>query len=244
MATASGSTPGLIRSWLLDHERLIIVLVAAAVIWLGYVKVTNAIAAHDDAQLKQAQIVANQQAQQNAALAAQVQQDKQQLQALTDKVTAQNAALVAANTQLATALAKQQKTDAQLPPPELAQRWAQITPNMPAGGVTLSTDNTMHVTQAAAVDTVQQLEKVPVLQQQLDNETTQKNNDDLLIGQQNKNIFDLNGQITGLNKTVVDNNKVCQDTIADVKAKAAKSKRRWFIIGYVAGFLTREFTLK
>ena len=28
------------------------------------------------------------------------------------------------------------------------------------------------------------------------------------------------------------------------KAQAAKSKRKWFVIGYVAGFLSREFITK
>jgi hypothetical protein len=251
----TGGELGKIRQFLLDHERLLLAVVAAIVIFAGYVKVTNIIAAHDAANLKQAQIVAAQQAdankqlaQQNAALAAQAEQDAAQLKALSDKLTAQNQQLANANVALASALAKQQKTDATLPPNELAQRWAQITPSMPAGGVTVTPDNAMKVTPAGAVATVQQLEKVPVLQSELDNETTAKNNDDQIISQQGKSITDfaaqvtgLDNQITGLNKQIVDNNAVCQEQIKVVKDQARKSKRRWFIIGYVAGFLTRQF---
>lgn len=242
MATTNPVTG--IRAWLIDHERLLIVAIAAVVIYLGYVKVTNIIADHDKAALQQAQIVANQQAQQNAILAKQAADDAAKLQALSAQLEAQNQQLANANTQLATALAKQQHSDATLPPTELAQRWAQITPTMPAGGVTVSPDNSMKVTQAGAVATVQALEQVPVLKQQLDNETAAKNNDDQLLAGSNKLNLDLNNQITGLNKTIIDNNVVCQDQIKVVKDQAAKSKRRWFIIGYVAGFLTREFTLK
>jgi len=213
-------------------------------LWFGYGKYASIRAAHDDAVLKQATIVANQQAAQNAALAVQVTADKAQLQALTDKLTAQNQQLASANVALATALANRQKTDATLPPTDLALRWAQLTPTMPAGGVTVAQDGTMKVTQAGAVATTQQLEQVPTLKSELDNETAQKANDDQLLTSANKNIFDLNSQVTGLNKSIVDNDKQCQATVADVKAQAAKSKRRWFIIGYVAGFLTREFTLK
>lgn len=240
----TGGEIGKIRSFLIDHERLLLALIVAVVIYIGYVKVTNVIADHDAAQLKQAQIVAAQQASQNAALATQVQADKAQLQALTDKLTAQNQQLANANVALATALSRQQHTDATLPPTELAQRWAQLTPNMPAGGVAVNTSNAVTVTQAGAVATVQQLEQVPVLKQELDNETTQKTNDDQLLASATKNIFDLNTQVTGLNKSIVDNAAVCQDQIKVVKDEARKSKRRWFVIGYVAGFLSRQFLSK
>lgn len=240
-APKTGNTIGHIRAFLLDHERLLIVLIAAAVIWLGYVKITNIIEEHDKAALQQAQVVAAQQAQQNAVLAKQAQDDAAKLQALSAQLEAQNQQLANANTALATALAKQQHTDATLPPTELAQRWAQITPNMPAGGVTLSPDNSMKVTQAGAVATVQQLEQVPALKQELDNTTAQKNNDDQLLAASGKSIFDLNAQVGGLQKQLVDNEKVCQEQIKVVKDEARKSKRKWFLIGFVSGFVSRQF---
>jgi hypothetical protein len=253
----TGSNPGLIRTFLLDHERLIIVGILAVGLWFGYGKYAQIRLDHDNATLHQAQIVAAQQAEQNAALAQQAQQnaiqlaqDKAALQALTDKVTAQNSQLVAANTALATALTKQQKTDASLPVPALVDRWAQLAPGTNFTGA-IGSGNNVEVTPSNALATVQQLEKVPVLTSELANETTAKANDDQLIASQNKNIFDLNGQvgtlnasIVGLNKTIVDNNNTCQDQIKVVKDEARKSKRRWFIIGYVAGFLSREFITK
>jgi hypothetical protein len=243
MATATGSTPGLIRTFLLDHERLIIVAIVVVGLWFGYGKYADIRAAHDNAALQQAKVVAAAQEQANAQLAQQVQADKASLQALTDKVTAQNAQLVAANTALATALTKQQKTDAALPVPALVDRWAQLAPGTNFTGAVTSGNN-VQVTPSNALATVQQLEKVPVLTQELANETTLKTNDDQLVASQNKSIFDLTGQVTGLNKQIVDNQTQCTDQIAVVKAQAAKSKRRWFIIGYVAGFLSREFITK
>jgi len=256
-APTTGSTPGLIRTFLLDHEKLIIVVIAAIVIFFGYVKITNIIADHDAANLKQAQVVAQQQADQNAALAKQAQanaqqiaDDKAQLQVLTDRLTAQNQQLVNANTALATALTKQQKTDASLPVPDLVNRWAQLTPGSNFTGA-ITSGNNVSVTPSNALATVQQLEKVPVLTTQLANETTEKTNDDALIAQQNKNIFDLNtsvttlnGQVVGLNKTIVDNGVVCQEQIKVVKDAARKSKRHWFIVGYVAGFVSGIFVTK
>lgn len=256
MATApvTGNTIGHIRAFLLDHEKLIIVAIAALVIFLGYVKITNIIADHDAANLKAAQIVAQTQADQNAALAKQalvnaqqIADDKAQLQVLADKLTAQNQQLVNANTALATALTKQQNTDAALPVPDLVNRWAQLAPGTDFTGA-ISSGNNVSVTPSNALATVQQLEKVPVLTTQLANETTEKSNDDQLIAQQNKSIFDLNNQVGtlntsvgGLNKQIVDDKAVCQEQIKVVKDNARKSKRTWFIIGFVSGFIAREF---
>jgi hypothetical protein len=64
-----GGEIGKIRSFLLDHEKLLIIIIGAILIYAGYVKVTNIIAAHDAANLKQAQVVAQAQAAANAQLA-------------------------------------------------------------------------------------------------------------------------------------------------------------------------------
>lgn len=259
MATAptTGSTPGLFRTWLLDHEKLLITAIIALVVIFGYFKITSIIADHDAAALKAAQVVAQQQADLNAALAkqatlnaAQIADDKAQLQVLTDRLTAQNAQLVNANTALAAALTKQQKTDATLPVPDLVNRWAQLTPGSNFAGA-IGSGNNVTVTPANAVATVQQLEKVPVLTQQLANETTEKTNDDQLINQQNKSIFDLNNQVgtlnnsvVGLNKTIKDNDSVCQLQIKTINDNARKSKLKWFGAGFVLGFVAREFVGK
>ena len=240
-APVTGNTIGHIRAFLLDHERLLIVIIAAVVIFLGYVKITNIIAEHDKEQLQQAQIVADAQKAQNAQLAQQVAADAAQLKELSDKLTAQNQQLANANTALASALINRQKTDATLPPTDLANRWMQLVPDMPPGGVKVATTGEFDVTPAASVATTQQLEKVPVLTEQLKNETTAKENDDKIITQQTTSIFDLNGQVTGLNKLIVDNDKVCQAAIKVEKDNARKGKRKWFIIGYIAGFASKVF---
>ncbi len=256
-APVTGSTPGIIRTFLLDHERLILCVLAAVVLWWGYGEYAKIRLDHDNALLQQAQIVAKQQATENAALAAQAQQnaqqvaqDKAQLQVLSDKLTAQNQQLVNANTALATALTKQQKTDASLPVPDLVNRWAQLAPGTNFSGA-IGSGNNVDVTPSNALATVQQLEKVPVLTQELANETAAKANDDQIIVKQNQSISDLNTEVgtlnasvVGLNKTITDNAAVCADQIKVVKAQAAKSKRKWFIAGFVAGFLTRLYTAK
>src|SRR5271170_2591865 len=236
----TGSTPGIIRTFLLDHERLIIVVVLAVGLWFGYGKYAQIRLDHDNAVLAQAKVVADAQATANAQLAAQVAADKASLQVLTDKLSAQNQQLTNANVALAAALSQRQKTDAALPVPDLVNRWAQLAPGTNFTGA-VGSGNNVTVTPSNALATVQQLEKVPVLTQQLTNETTEKTNDDQLLASANKSIFDLNNQVAGATKLDTDHQAQCVEQIKVVKDEARKSKRKWFVIGYVAGFLSRQF---
>jgi|SRR5271167_2345915 len=236
----TGSTPGLIRTFLLDHERLIIVAIVAVGLWFGYGKYAQIRLDHDNAVLAQAKVTADAQAKANQQLAQQVADDKAALQTLTDKLSAQNQQLVNANTALATALSRQQKTDASLPVPDLVNRWAQLAPGTNFTGA-IGSGNNVTVTPSNALATVQQLEKVPVLTTELANETTEKNNDDQLLTANAKSIFDLNNQVAGATKLDTDHQAQCVEQIKVVKDEARKSKRRWFIIGYVSGFLSRQF---
>jgi hypothetical protein len=199
--------------------------------------VESIIAAHDNANLTQAKVVAQSQADKTAALAAQVEQQSAQYQALATKLDAQNAALVAANTQLATALAQQQRTDAGLPPSELAQRWNTL---VPSANVTVSTNGETLPT-SGAIATVQSLEQVPVLQKQLGNTQDELKSAQQLLGlSQNENTT-LNSEVSSLNVQLKDNQTVCNQQIAVIKAEGRRSKRRWFAIGFVSGFITRQW---
>lgn len=240
IAPKTGSTPGLIRTFLLDHERLIIIVVVALALWFGYGKYAQIQLDHDSALLAEAKVTADAQAKANQQLAAQVADDKAQLEALSAKLEAQNQQLTNANVALATALTKQQKTDATLPVPDLVNRWSQLAPGTNFTGA-IGSGNNVTVTPSNALATVQQLEKVPVLTQELANETTQKTNDDQLLVAANKSIFDLNNQVAGAVKLDADHQTQCVEQVKVVKDEARKSKRRWFIIGFVSGFLSRQF---
>lgn len=239
-APLTGSTPGLIRTFLLDHERLILVVVVAVVLWFGYGKYAQIQLEHDQEQLAAQKLITDAQVKANQQLAQQVAADAQQLKSLSDKVEAQNQQLANANVALVTALTKQQKTDASLPIPDLVSRWAQLVPGTDFAG-TIDSGNNVKVTPANAVATVQQLEKVPVLTTELANERQQKQNDEQLLVAANKSILDLNGNVTGLNSLIVDNTKQCQTQIKVIEDEARKSKRKWFVIGYIAGFATKAF---
>ena len=225
-----------------------IVIIAAIVLWWGYGKYADIRLQHDNAVLQQQKLINEAQAKANAAALEQQQKDdairikdEQDRQIEAAKLQQQNAALVQANTALAAALTKAQKQDATLPPTELAARWQQLVPAAPPASVTVAPTG-MTVNAAAAVATVQELEKVPVLTAELANEkTTEANTETMLassnqaIGFLNQSITDRDKRIDGLNLTIVGNAKQCTDEKNVMKSEFRKSKRRWFIIGYVAG---------
>jgi len=219
------------------HEKLILALIAAGVLFFAIGKIDGIIAKHDDANLKQAQVVAAAQEDKNAAIAAQVASDNAAFTALEAKVQAQNAALVQANIALSTALTKQQKIDATLPPTDLAARWNTLVPQ---AEVTVTT-NGVTLPETGAMATVQQLEIIPVQQKEITNDQTLIANGNALAVAQTKQVTDLTAQVTGLKLQSVDDAKVCQAQIAVVKADARRSKRRWFAAGFVAGIATRIF---
>jgi hypothetical protein len=229
-----------ISMYLKAHEKLILAGVAGLVLWFGIGKIDTLIQHHDAAALVAAQATLQAQQSKDAALATQATAQAQQYAALAAKVDAQNAALVNANATLSAALAKQQKTDAGLPPTELANRWLTLVPESKP---TVITGGIM-VPESGAVATVQNLEQVPVLRTQLENERTQLGNTQALLTASTGQTTTLNQEISGLKLEAVDQTKVCTAQVAEVKAAAAKSKRRWFLTGLVLGFLGRSLMVK
>jgi cell division protein FtsB len=248
-----GGEIGKIRSFLLDHEKLLIVLILAIVCWWGYGKYADIRANEADKALQEQKLVVAAQVQQNAALAVQAQKDAAQaaadkaaLQALSDKVAAQNQQLVAANTALAVALTKQQKVDAALPVPELVNRWAELVPGTNFKDA-VGAGNNVTVTPSNALATVDKLEEGRTDKAKLVNETALYDNEVTLFTAANKSIFDLgtsigtlNASVAGKDKLIADNQKQCTDEKNVMKAQFRKSKRRWFVVGYVAGFVSRQ----
>lgn len=232
--TPAPATP--IRTFLKNHETLIIFVLGFVLLWFISGRVENTIAAHDAANLLSTQATLASQVEKNQATAATVAQQAADFKALADKVQTQNAALVQANTALATALSARQKTDATLTLPELEARWAQLVPN---AGLSI-TNGQATVSDAGAHATVAQLEQVPVLTTELANEKTETASTNTLLAASNGQVVTLNGLVSGLQLQAVDKDKDCQAQIRVVKDAARKSKRRWFIIGFITGFLSRQ----
>ena len=227
-------------TWIQKHERILLAMVAGVVLWFAIGKIDTLIANHDHARLTEAQATALIQEHKNEALAAAAQQAAAQYQALAEKVSAQNAALEQANVMMATALTKQQHADSIMPESELISRWATLVPTVSFDGTPAGPNGGFVINDERARATVIELEKIPVLNSELENERTQEENDRKLIDAGISEKQSLYAQVDGLKLQLGDNNKVCKAEVASVKAEARKSKRRWFLIGYIAGFLSRQ----
>jgi hypothetical protein len=148
----------------------------------------------------------------------------------------QNAQLERNNTALVLALAKQQKTDATLPPTELAAR---LNTLVPTAGTTV-TPTGVALPEAGAVATVQQLEQIPVLTQQLAGAQQEAKNDLSLLTASTGQVVTLNAEVSGLRLEAVDQAKVCDARVKVETDKIHKARSRWFKIGFIAGFLSRQ----
>jgi hypothetical protein len=185
--------------------------------------------------LQQAKVTASVQQSKNEATAMLVAQQAADMKALTDKVSAQNASLESANLQLVTELARQQHVDTTMTPTALTQRWNQLIPQ--ASSTVTSSGVSLPV--VGAVATVQSLEEIPVLQQELTASQTETKNVQSINAASAKQVATLNIEVDGLNLQIVDDKKVCKAEVAVVKAEASRSKRRWFVTGFIAGVATR-----
>lgn len=224
-------------SWLQKHERLVLAVVAGLVLWFAIGKVDSLIANHDAANLQQAKVTAQVQEEKNQALAEQVSKDRLAYDALAAKIEARDAQLQQMQVQLVAALTKQQQVDKTMTPTELTQRWNILVPEAGAAvtpsGVSLPSEG--------ARATVIELEKAPVLTQELTAKTEELGNANALLKASGQQVVTLNDLVSGLQLKAVDDAKVCSTQIAVVKAEARKSKRKWFLVGYVAGFLSRQY---
>lgn len=221
------------ETWLKQHERLlIIVFVLAVTAWLGNHYLNNRAQVADQKNIAAQQALDTQKAA-NVQLATQAQQTATQYQAMVTSLTQQNSQLAAAQQTRTIVLNQQQATDRTLPLPDLGNRWTAVAGLNP--GDLTATPNGITVTDAGARQTVTELEKVPVLTTNLQDETTVADNRQTELGKADSLIGDLNGQVTGLNKTIALGDKACDTKIASVKADANKAKRNWFVRGLGIG---------
>lgn len=227
-------------SFIKAHETILLIVLAAAVIWGGFGKIESILAQHDASNLKQAQIVAATQQQKDEVLAAQVASDKAAFDALQAKMAAQNAALAQANATLATALTKQQQADSVMTSSQLIQRWQTLVPSADFDGAPMTPDGGISVSPNNMKATVESLEQVPTLQSELTNAQKIAADDDTLLASSDELNKTQALQIDGLNKQIVDDKAVCTDQIKVVK-DAARKRERWIaVIGTIFGIVVRS----
>lgn len=224
-------------SWLKAHERIILLFIALVLGgWLGNKWMDNRITAAET----QVAIVTQQLKTQEAINTQQTQQTKQdvaQYQAMVDTLTRQNAALASAVSTRNSQLVVQKQADATLTLPDLAVRWKNLS-NLSDTEIQAAAGS-ISVTDSGALKTVSQLEEIPVIQADLVDTKTVADNTQKELDKSNQVIGDLTKQVSGLNLQVTDQDKQCKADLAEVKATARKSKRNWFVAGFVSGIATR-----
>lgn len=221
------------------HEILIIAVLGLAAAWFVSGKILDTVSAHDSKNLILAQQQLQAQVEKNAELAKVAEQQAAQYAAQQQETARLNASLEQANAALVSALSKQQATDRTLPDPLLAARIAALS-NIAPGIITGAAQGGFVVPRPAAEQIAVTLEEVPALQGQLKNVQQEKANTDSLLDSANKSIGTLNARVDGLNLQIVDADKTCKQQIKVVKDDAAKSKRKWFIVGFITGFFARQ----
>jgi len=233
------STATTISGIVLNHHPIIKLLIVALLLYVLSGKIETAWKNHEtkvfdaqnatlQAQVQsnaQAAIIAQTQAQQNAQIAA-------QYKALVAQTQAEIATLQAQTKQ-------QQQADTTLSPDQLTTHWEnliktndQIHP-IPAGGYTVS--------QAAAVATAQELDSLSLLNSEVANDEKLLASQDGVVTGLNKEIVDLNTQVTGLQKQTALDVTTCNAQIVQVKSddavKIHKARSHGFIAGVVIGFV-------
>ena len=239
---ATTATPVLtvskISSYLKLHEGLIALALVVGLVWFLSGRVTTAIANHDQKVYDAATAALKAQADKNAALAASNATAAAEFQQQAAQAQAANAKLEQQTVSLLAQLAQQKATDKNLPPPELAQRITTLA-GLSTGAIVPAPNETFILNQSGAVGIATTLENVPVLETQIKNVQAEKANTDSLLATQTSLVGGLHQQITGLQVQIADGTKQCAAQVAVLKAVARKSKRKWFIAGYVAGLATR-----
>jgi ElaB/YqjD/DUF883 family membrane-anchored ribosome-binding protein len=241
--TVASLEPAWLSNWIAlvkAHEKLFIALLIGVLSFFAYDKAVTAWDKHEqrvDAAEQQkvvaaaAKTAADDKA--NAVLALQLDAMRAEYKASELKLQAQIAAEKAA-------LSARQAHDDALPLPDLAQRWVSIM-SLNAGDINATADGRLSVSSEAAHNTVDELEKLPVVAEEL-----VKTEADLAGCQQLSAKQDT--VIAGLNTRISDGNTALtaekNARAADKKAAKAAQRKAWlkgFAVGAVTGFVAGLF---
>jgi hypothetical protein len=221
-------------SWFKTHETLLIVFMSLIVGTFLVYKGLDIVSSYENHKAQQAIAVVQAQSNQNAADLTTVKQTLAAYQTALANATTANQTLAQAVTARNTVVVKQESTDATLPQSALGQRWETLVNDT---GVT-PTPTGFAVPEKAALDTVQSLEQVPVLTQDVKDAQAQTANDQIALTQANNVIDQGKTLVTGLQNQLTDETKSCSIQLSAAKAAANKGKFKWFGIGYVSGFVS------
>ena len=230
--------------WFKHHERLLIILAVLIFSYSGVSRWLNYDAAQKDAKVAALTAVVEQDKQTVANLALQAATAQTAYQTTLDAITKQNIALSASIARQGAILAQSQAKDRQMPLPELGQRMEALVPAA-KGGIT-ATSNGLALDNTASHSIANELEKVPVLTDQVAKETqVAQNNADVASKAQKVNV-DLTAQVNAMAVEGADAAKQCKAEVSAEKVKTKKAFVRGFkwgaIVGFIGGIWTGHVT--
>jgi len=219
------TTEAMVKHWatfIKAHEKLVIVIGLGALLFHFGEKGLTAWENHDKRIANIAQQKVDTDTAANKQLATELAQLKLEIAAKNLQLEAQ----IAASKQK---LIVQQKIDQNLPLPELSARWVSLL-SLPADSITPKSDGTISVTTDAAHTTVNELDKVgPLTEQLLDTQSELKGCTILSAKKDDA--------ITGLNKQLTDEQTARKDDQKLAAIKQKKSFLRGFKWGAIVGFV-------
>ncbi len=229
--TTTPSNPTVIPSWITSweafikaHERIILIGISSLLLWhFGDKAFDTWKSTRDTAAQTQINQQINSLHAENQATLAQLTKSEAQLNA----TIAQLQAKIAAGKQ---AEQKQEQNDATLPMPELAAHW-QTMLVLPEGSITPQTNGTISVSTDAAHTTVEELEKVPQLTEEVIDQANEIKACTDTSAEKDKAIAGVQAELA----------EQVKGRAADAKVAADKQKHSFwkgFKWGYVAGITT------
>ena len=228
-------------SWLKQHETFILVILGLLLVGIVFFKTLDHFAKSEEEKFALITKQLDMQQQENLAMQKEVLDATQTYKDTIAALTKQNQALSAAQASRNTDLATQINRDATLPNSELQARWSELAGFQLSEIAATEAGNTL--SQNASVKTVQTLEHVPVITQNLKDEQQKTANLEQELGTATNVIGTQTKQVAGLQLEIEDQKKACSQQITAATAKARVSKWKWFGWGVGAGAATTIYLL-
>jgi septal ring factor EnvC (AmiA/AmiB activator) len=217
--------------FLAEHKHLVIVIISAIALYAMVAKIQSHFdgVAHDQRIIQEQQVKAD--LEKARADAEQTHRDRDDLTRQLSTLAQSNADLKTSLIALRSQLQAQQAKDATLPPDALAERWGALIGS--PGQLKLEANGIL-ASLAAAHTTVAQLEELPVLREETNQKDRNGQQKDVVITRLQSVTEDLTRELGTCKVTIADKDELCRKQLDEVKARARKRERNWFVAGLVA----------
>lgn len=223
-----------VTGWMLDPTHIVLGLLLAAVSFVGIYMYNAKRADAAEAKSHELKAIADEKDKENTLV-------QQNAAAQIEIYKTANAQLAAQNITLARSIASrnqnlivQQKQNEVATPTQQSQRWQTLVP----AGVVAVTPTGFQVDFAEGLATLQELERVPVLSQNVSDLNKALANDEVRVANAEISLgIEKTAHLSDNGKNVARIDQLNQD-VDTAKQVARKSKAKWFLGGFISGLIT------